>query len=162
MKNETSRNRYSQNGHARGLSGIKSLAPQGIIPCTVSGILISVAVILLLSIIVSAIIYQTDDPAIYVAPAAYSVLYVSALMGGFMAARFNKKSALLCGLIVGCGLILLTFIISLTIPKELSTDYGIIENISLRLAIIVCSIIGAFIGVSDRSTVKKRKNHKKR
>lgn len=163
MKNEISRKKYRQVGHARDLNTIGTLVPKGILPCSVIGAAISVAFTILLVFIMAAILYRTADPASYVVPAAFSVLYISALVGGFFASKTNGGSALLCGLFTGAILLALMFIISLLVSNELSSDYGIIENISLRAVLIVCAILGAFIGTAKQhSKSQKRKNHKKR
>ena len=161
MKNTVSHRKYHSGGHAVGSSAIGAVAPRGLIPCSALGALIAVCCAVFLAFATSAIIYRTPDPACYTTPSAFTALYVSALIGGFAAARFNKCSALLCGLLVGVTILVLTFAVSLPIPNELSADYGIIEGIALRAAVIACSVIGAFIGVTHK-TNKKRKNHKKR
>ena len=163
MKNEISRSKHRLNGHARGIEGIKSFSPKGIFPCSAVGAAIAVLTAILLTFAVSAILYSTADPTRFIAPAALSVLYISALAGGFAAARFNRGSALLCGLLVGVMMLAFAFTVSLPISKNLSSDYGVLSAIGLRAAVIACALIGAFIGVTKNSTsVKKRKNHKKR
>ena len=163
MKNEISRSKHRLNGHARGIDGIKSFTPKGLLPCSAVGAAIAVLCALLLTFAVSAILYSTSDPSRLITPAAFSVLYISALAGGFAAARFNRGSALLCGLLVGAMLVVFGFTVSLPISRSLSSDYGIPVEIGLRVAVIVCSLIGAFIGVTKNTTnVKKRKIHKKR
>lgn len=163
MKNEISRKKYRQVGHARDVNRIGSSIPKGILPCSAIGTVLSIAFTLLLGFIMAAILYRTADPARYIVPTAFSVLYISALIGGFFASKVNGGSALLCGLLTGAMLLALTFIISLLVSSELSSDYGIIENISLRAALIVCTILGAFIGITKQHSKKqKKKNHKKR
>ena len=163
MKNEISRKKYKSVGHARNLNSINPFSPKGIMPCSLMGAAFSLIMAVLLGLISAALIYKTADPASFVVPAALSALYISALLGGFFASRLNGGSALLCGLLTGVILAALTFILSLPINESLSSDYKIIESLSLRTAVIVCTIIGAFIGVTKQnSKSKKRKNHKKR
>lgn len=163
MKNEISRKKYKSVGHARDVNSIRNFAPKGIVPCSAIGVGVSVIMAILLGFISAALIYKTADPASYIVPTAFSVLYISALIGGFFASKLNGGSALLCGLLSGALLLAFAFIISLPISSSLSSGYKIIEGLSLRAAVIVCTIIGAFIGTSKQnSKSKKRKNHKKR
>lgn len=163
MKNEISRKKYRSIGHARDINSIRAFAPKGILLCSAIGVGISAIMALLLGFIMTSVIYKTADPASYIVPAAFSALYISALGGGFFASKLNGGSALLCGLLTGAMLLAIAFIISLSINNELSSGYGIIENISLRAALIVCTVIGAFIGTTKQNPQsKKRKKHKKR
>ena len=162
MKDKISKDKYLSGGHAhKGLfSNLPS--PRGIIPCAVIGSFIALVGVVIITFVISAILYQTEDPTKYIMPAAFSSLYISSLFGGFTASKLNKGSALLCGIGVGVILLLLTFVISLVIPNEHSSDYGVLESLSLRAALAICPVLGAFIGVSGASKSKKRKNHKKR
>ncbi len=163
MKNKVSKNPLRSVGHARVSDGISSHMPKGFFRCSLMGTVIAMAIGVLLAIIVAFVIYQTADPTRYITPAALSVLYISSLFGGFAAARFNRGSALLCGLTTGALLLAATFIFSLPISENMSSDYNVINAVALRAAVLVCSIIGAFIGVSKKKPDKKRKkNYKKR
>jgi putative membrane protein (TIGR04086 family) len=163
MKNKVSKNSSRSIGHARITGGIKARVPKGFLPCSLIGALIAIAISAVLAIVFSYILYKTADPTRYLTPVALSVLYVSALLGGFIAVRFNSGSALLCGLVTGVLLIAITFIFSLLVKQSLSSDHSAMDAIALRATIPVCSIIGAFIGNSKPSSDKKRrKNHKKR
>ena len=163
MKNKVSKNSLRSIGHARITGGIKTRVPKGFLSCSLIGAVIAIAISALLAVVLSYVLYKTDDPTRYLTPVALSVLYISALMGGFRAVRFNKGSALLCGLITGVLLLAVTFIFSLPIKQSLSSDHSILNAVALRAAVVVCSIIGAFIGISKPNPDKKRrKNHKKR
>ena len=163
MKGEISRKKYKSVGHAREVNAMGSAIPKGILPCSAIGVAASVICVILLGFIMAAIIYRTSDPTSYIVPAAFSALYISSLIGGFFSSKLNGGSALLCGLLTGAMLLVVMFLISLPVSNDLSADLGIIENISLRAAIMVCTILGAFIGVTkQRSKSKKRKTNKKR
>ena len=163
MKNKVSKNSLRSVGHARVSDGIGSHMPKGFFRCSLLGAAIAMALGTVLAVVVAFALYQAADPTRYITPAALSVLYISSLLGGFAATRLNLGSALLCGLTTGALLLAVSFIISLAISPSMSSEYNIINAIALRAAVLVCSIIGAFIGVSKKKHDKKRrKNYKKR
>ena len=163
MKNKVSKNRLRSVGHARVSDTIGSHMPKGFFRCSLAGAVTVMAIGTVLAVVLAFVIYKTADPTRYITPAALSALYISSLLGGFAAARLNKGSALLCGLTTGALLLATTFIISLPISENMSAEYNLINAVALRAAVLVCSIIGAFIGVSKKTTDKKRrKNYKKR
>lgn len=163
MKNQLLQKRHRLSGHARDIGARTSYVPKGIIPCSLAGCGIAFALAILLAFIMAAVIYRTADPARYVAPAAFSALYISAFIGGVSASSLNRGSALLCGGLCGIMLLVLAFLLSLFIGSEAAAEYSLIEGILLRSAVIVCSVFGAFIGTTKKiSKNKKRKNHKKR
>ena len=157
QKNRAVHRRSADNGL------FKSGFPKGIVHCCAVGLLFSVILGVFLALVMSWIICETDDPARYVTPTALIALYVPAFFGGFAAAVLNKKSALLCGLGVGVMLVALMFIASLLISNTLSGENGVISAVALRMAVLVSSILGAFVGITKKSSRKKcAKKHKKR
>ena len=163
MKNKVSKNSSRSIGHAHMTSSIKTRVPKGFLSCSLVGAVIAIGISAILAIVFSYILYKTPDPTSYLTPIALSVLYISALLGGFISVRLNRGSALLCGLVTGVLLLAVAFILSLPINPSLSADHSIMEAVSLRVVVIICSITGAFIGISKPSPDKKRrKNHKKR
>lgn len=163
MKNTVSTKKRHDGGHARFTDKAHSRAPKGLIPCSLTGVTVAVGAMLLLSLALSAVVYSTSDPSAYVTPVAFTVLYISALAGGFTASRLNRHSAVLCGVTVGMVLLVIMFVFSLAVKSSLGADYGVEGEIGLRAAVIVCSLMGAFIGVmKNTNTNKNIKKHKKR
>ena len=163
MKNELSKKRYRTVGHAHEVERIKSYFPKKLFPSVGMGVLISIISIAALSLLMALIIYKTADPASYVTPAAYTVLYISALMAGFSATKLNRRSPLLCGLLTGGALIAISFIMGFVLNDSLSSGYSLIHGLLLKCAILVCSILGAFIGSTQKTRKNKKRNtYKKR
>ena len=130
---------------------------RGFLRCSVIGAISSIGIALILGVIASLILFKTKDPLKLIVPSALSVLYISTLLGGYIASRINKCSAMLTGLLSSLFVLLFLLFISLFIPASHSSGYGILSSISLRLALVVSSLVGAFIGISNKKSAKKRK-----
>ena len=140
----------------------KPKSPVGFLKSSAIGALAAVAILILLGFLLSYILYMTDDPGRYITPIAFCALYIAALAGGNLALRLNRVSPLLCGLSVGAILTVLTFLLSLTVNYTLSSGYTISGALGLRLAIIVCSVIGAYTGTVKKEAKRNSYKHKKR
>ena len=142
----------------RGLTGsIKASAPQSILSSSLRGLAAALVLGLVLLIVISAIVYSTDDPTRFVMPAALTVLYISSFLGGLIAAKINRGSALLCGGLTSLMLLSLLFVASLCVSPSLSADFGIPMSLGLRGIAMAVSLIGAFLGAGEKKS-KKRKN----
>ena len=162
MKNKASQKRAYSQAHSRATDRIGRGSPRGIIPCSAAGALASIILILIMAIVLSYLLSKAADPIRLVTPTALCALYISALIGGFIATRLNKCSALLCGICVGTAIAALGFIISLTISDSLSSGASTSRSLMLRLSIIVCSVIGSYIGNLKKTPSKKRHNNYKK
>ena len=163
MKNELSKKRYRTVGHAHEVERIKSYFPKKLFPSVGMGVLTSIISMMALSVLMALIIYRTADPASYVTPAAYTALYISALIAGLASSKLNKRSALLCGLLTGGLLLAICFIMGLILSGAHSSDYSVVEDLLLKCAVLVCSVIGAFIGSTQKTRKNKKRNtYKKR
>ena len=136
---------------------LKSRAPRGILSCSLYGFGISLLIGICLLFAVSAVIYSTDDPHRFVAPAALSVLYISALLGGFFAAKLNRGSALLCGLLTAVMLLALLFLLSLFVDPSLTEDKSLVAALGERGIAIGISCLGSAIGVSNKKKKPRRR-----
>jgi hypothetical protein len=73
---------------------------------------------LLLLFVTAALLLRTKDPGRYGTPAALAVLYLTALAGGFIAARLaHRRLPLLCGLAEGAFLLVFCTVTGLFLPK---------------------------------------------
>ena len=133
---------------------IKSPAPRGILACSLRGLIASVFCLAILLFPISAIVYASADPNHYVIPASLLILYVSSLVGGFSAAKLNRGSALLCGILTGLLYLAILIPCSLLIDPTLSSDPGVALSLGLKGILLVVSVLGALIGVTNK---KKRK-----
>ena len=136
---------------------LKSRAPRGILSCSLCGFGIAIAVGICLLLALSAVIYSTNDPNRFVSPASLSVLYISSLFGGFSAARLNRGSALLCGLLSSCMLLAILFLTSLFVEPSPEVDTSLVAAIGQRGIAVGISVLGAAIGVSNQKKRPKRR-----
>ena len=136
---------------------LKSRAPRGILSCSLCGFGIAIAVGICLLLALSAVIYSTNDPTRFVSPASLSVLYISSLFGGFSAARLNRGSALLCGLLSSCMLLAILFLTSLFVEPSPEVDTSLVAAIGQRGIAVGISVLGAAIGVSNQKKRPKRR-----
>ena len=136
---------------------LKSRAPRGILSCSLCGFGIAIAVGICLLLALSAVIYSTNDPNRFVSPASLSVLYISSLFGGFSAARLNRGSALLCGLLSSCMLLAILFLTSLFVEPSPAVDTSLVAAIGQRGIAVGISVLGAAIGVSNQKKRPKRR-----
>ena len=130
---------------------------RGFLRCSLIGAASSIGIALILGVVVSLILFNTGDPLKLIVPSALSVLYISTLLGGYIASRINKRSAALCGLLSAVTVLFVFLLISLFIPVSHSSGYDIFGAIGLRLAVIVSSVVGAFIGTYNKKVTKKRR-----
>ncbi len=163
MKNKAFTKNNPSTKKSRFTDKVSPKIPKGVLSCSLVGVAVAVVLAVILSLLLAFVLLQTADPTAYVTPTALSVLYVSAFIGGFSASLINRGSAVLCGVTVGLAILALDYLLSFTLSGNMSADYGLLGYAALRIAIPVCSLIGAFIGVTKNTSVKNtRNNYKKR
>lgn len=123
---------------------------------SLTGFIAALVSALVLWIAASAIAYANDDPDSVVGALGLGVIYISALIGGFVAVRHNKKDALLCGIVSGAMLSLFFFIISLFF-EDSSSSYSFLIELMLRGAMLLMSVFGAFAGLHRKDKRRKRR-----
>lgn len=148
-------------GHASTRAGftdkLRVVGPRGILASSLRGLAAALICCVSLLFIVSAAVYSTSDPNRFVTPAALSVLYISALLGGFTAARLNRGSALLCGLLTGSLFLAVLLLLSFLMRASLSAEHSVVRALGLRGIAVGISILGAGIGVSNKKKKTKRR-----
>lgn len=130
---------------------------KGILPSVVRGYLISLVIGTGMALLCSAMLYSLSDPTRFVTPVAFCVLYISALLGGFLSAKFNRGSALLCGALYAVFMLGTMTLVSLFFGGGHSADYPLTSAVGFRAIAVAIAIVGAMI-----STHKKPKKRKKR
>ncbi len=120
------------------------------------GFAAALASALVLWIAASAIAYANDDPDSVVGALGLGVIYISALIGGFVSVRQNKKDALLCGIVSGAMLALCFFVISLFFADG-SSSYSFLIELILRGAMLLMSVFGAFAGLNRGNKRRRRR-----
>ncbi len=158
MNSKTSK----KQGHSpkRGLTGaIKSKTPMGILPASLRGFLAALLIGALLLLIASVMVYNTADPGRYVTPAALTVLYLAALMGGAVSALGNRSAALLCGALTAGFLLILLLAVSMIPYPSFASETGLASTVALRCASAIFALLGALM-VSNKKRKKKSPRRK--
>ena len=129
---------------------------RGILPCVARGYLVSLGIGTGMTLLCSAMLYSLPDPSRFITPAAFCVLYVCALLGGFLSAKFNRGSALLCGALYAVFMLATMTLVSLLFGGSHSADYKLTSAVGFRAIAAAIAIVGAMIG-SHQKPKKRRK-----
>lgn len=143
--------------HKTFTDSIPRTRPLGIFHATLKGYLFSLGIGAILTLSLSFLVYSLSDPARYVTPVAFCILYISALLGGFLSAKFNHGSALLCGLLYSAMMLITMLAVSLFFNKSFSADHPLSLAIGLRGVAVLLAITGAMIGTHKRKQKRRRK-----
>ena len=138
-------------------SSLPKTKPSSIFRSTLRGYLYSLGIGAVMTLILSFLVYSLADPNRYILPVSFCILYISALFGGFLSAKINRGSALLCGLLNGVMLIVTMLLISFLLSGTYSADYTPGLAVGLRGIAILLSVLGAMIGTHKTSKKPKRK-----
>ena len=157
MNFRQNKKRGSERKSERFTDPIKSPEPKSLFLNSVRGALVSLAACIILLLLSSVAVYSTADPNRYVAPTAVCVLLISALFGGFAAARMNGRSALLCGSATALIFLTILFLLSFTVSGSFSLGYSASLAFGIRGIAIGISILGAFIGSKPKKQKHKRR-----
>ncbi len=148
-----------KNGHARLTDRIPKNAPRNLFKNVAISFLLTMGITLLCILLLSAAFYATADPNRYIAPLSMSLLFISSLLGGFLAVKRHNGSALLCGLLFAVMMLALTLSVSLFFDLSLSADRSLPMEFGLRGIAAALSILGAFIGATEKKKKPRKRKH---
>lgn len=116
----------------------------------------------LLSLAATGIAYANDDPDTVTPILGLGAALLSCAAGGFVAARYTKHSALLCG--IGCGLsyVLTAFLLSWLLPSTLRGGWSTGFRMIMYGGTLLFSVLGAFCAVSLGTGSKKTRRRKRK
>lgn len=104
-------------------------------------------------LLATTLCYLSDDPLSCTFPAGLAVLYVSALVGGFAASRFNRDAPILSGTL--CGVLwMLCTLLPLLLPGQEDFPIPPALAIALRLLTPAFSLLG--------SAFKRKTSHRRK
>lgn len=106
---------------------------------------------ILLITAVTAIAYANPDPGPLIAPLSLLSLMPSMFLGGFVTAKRVKEAPLLCGIVSGCLITLLSMLLGIIMRGMPSSGYEFWQSAVLHTAAVGFSVLGAFAG-----NIKKR------
>lgn len=101
---------------------------------------------LLLITIASAIVCANPDPASLIPPLSLLCLLPSMFAGGFAAAKSVKEAPLLCGILSGGMMTVVTVVLSAIMRGLPSSGYAFWQAAALHTAAIAFAVLGAFAG----------------
>ena len=119
-------------------------------------LLITVAIGAALTLTASLVAYFYVDPDLLIRPLALLASALTALLGGFTAAKINRESALLCGFLNGGAFTCLAILLSLFF-KAYASGYAAWISAILHAAFLLLSVLGACLG--QKKAPKKRRRH---
>lgn len=127
----------------------------GVIKYSAIYTLVFFAISLSLLFLFSFIFVRLDDPTAWIGIIGKFSLYAPSVLCGFLLARKNSQSHLLCGLLLGALITGIIFVISLL--YEGSTDNSVVWLILLPMS----TILGSLLCKVRKPTSHKRKRRRK-
>lgn len=112
---------------------------------------------LLLITIASAVSCANPDPAALIPPLSLLCLLPSMFAGGFAAAKKVKEAPLLCGILSGGMVTVVTLILSAILRGLPSSGYAFWQSAALHTAAVAFAVLGAFAGNVKRKPKPKRR-----
>lgn len=126
------------------------------------GILFTAGVSLAILFASTAAALMTDDPISLVEPIGYVSAFASALLGGFICSKIDKRSPYLVSAICGAGFVLLSMLFALALPHTLDSGMKIWTRLLLHTLSFVLFPAGALVGVKASKSKRKSKPRKRR
>ena len=120
------------------------------------GLLITLASGVGILVIFSLVAYFYTDPNALILPLALAGAGLTALIGGLVTVRMHGHSALFCGLLNGCMLMVVMMVLSLFFTKE-GIGYSTGTSCLLHAGVPILSVLGAYLGLRRSPTKKHRK-----
>lgn len=124
---------------------------------SIYGLLFMLGSGLILLIICTAIAYTNPNPDATVFPFALLSLLPSMFIGGFVCAKKCGEAPLVCGIVCGGLITLVTILIGLFINSAQKSDYSLGLSLLLHGIAVIFTILGAFAG-----SIKKKYKPKSR
>lgn len=120
------------------------------------GLLSCAAVWVVLAMIFALALSFASDSTPFVNVLSYAVVVISLAVGGAVAGKLDKNNAVLSALVLGFGVLALSYLVSCVF--NLSRDMGIGLKTLIIALMIVSPLIGA--GLSTRNKPKRAKRRK--
>ena len=118
---------------------------------------ITVAVGLLLLFVASALLLTTKDPDRYHTAMGYTLLYLTACIGGAVATRLcHRRTPLLCGFAEALLLLLAMTIIGIFLPNEWKSGSSAGVALLTRVLLLPASIGGALLAAREKKKARRR------
>ena len=142
----------NKNAYAKEESG------QNLPVCALRGLLTAVLAVLAVAAACSFIGLGMEDPGKYTKIFAFASLFTASFAGGFSAARAKGSATLACGALTGAFVLALIAVLSLCFSLSLNIPLFAL----CAPCVLLCSVLGANVGVGARGGKKKKKHGKNR
>ncbi len=154
MKRQFAHNHMQRSGSAseKGLGNLSGLLKSSLIG-TGGGLLSC----LLLLLIGTAICLCSANPHKIILPTGLAILYLCAIIGGFISARHHQCAPLPCGALCGALLLLVFLFVSFFLDEKNGHEFSLILSLLLRALIPFFSILGARIGLKQKKIHRRNK-----
>lgn len=134
-------------------ASVKSAREKGLVLCALRGFLTAVLALLLLAAAFSAFGLTMKNPGEYTKIFAFASLFGGAFSGGFAAARKKGCSTLPCGALTGAFILAAMALCALCFSLPLNISLFAVCSPS----VLLCSVLGANIGVGFQSAAKAKR-----
>ena len=121
------------------------------------GIGVSIGLGMALVTLASALIYLNPDPSALIAPISLLCLLPSMFFGGFAAAKRVGDAPMLCGILSGGMVTLVTMLLGIILWGLPSSGYAFWQSAALHTAAMAFSTLGAFAGNVKRKPKPAKK-----
>ncbi|MBQ9132441.1 MAG: TIGR04086 family membrane protein [Clostridia bacterium] len=119
-------------------------------------LLCTLATGLTLLLTVSLVAYFTPDPGQWIPVLGLTASGLTALLGGYAAARIHGSGALICGLGNGGMVMAVMLLLSLFFTKDAS-GYGVWISALLHGGFLLLSVLGAYLGIPGEKSKRRKK-----
>ena len=152
MKNKKTNRKKKSTSHASSQNAVDKLISSSIL-----GLALSVGISIALLLIGSLIAISTNDPLALVDPIGYVSLFLASFLGGFACSKLNKQSPYLTGTVCGGAFVLLSMLISFSLPHTLSSGIDIWLRLALHVLSLALFPVGAIFGIKASRPKRRRK-----
>ena len=101
---------------------------------------------IILTVCGSAVAFFNSDPSAFIPPVAIAALLLSMLAGGFAAEKVTKVSPILCGILTGGLVTLVSIFASIDLRSLPSSHYQLWQSAVLHFVSVAFSVLGAVLG----------------
>ncbi len=114
------------------------------------GTIISLAGVGVMLCVFAAIMLMFDAPAAASGYFSYITVFISALLGGFFAAKFSKEKGIIVGAAVGLALFLIISLVSVIFASDIYFLKFVIRFLLCMLAAVVGGVLGVNAGHKNK------------
>ena len=129
----------------------------GLLWAACKGLIVGIIVVGILTLIMSAVALNADDPSGLIGILAAVTLCVGAVSDGFAASKFCPENAVVSGIAGGAAYVMLMWLISLFLRGE-SGNYPLWMTAAGYAVCLLLSFVGALIGKPKKQRVGEGKN----